>query len=254
MFLIRASRPLPPRGKGARASGAMTVPYPARSALAAFLGALLLFLVQSIAAKRLLPWFGGAPAVWTTCMLFFQAGLLLAYAYAHGLARLAPRRQRVVHLALLTAAVGLVMAGGVLWPSPITPGDAWKPDPSAPPVRLILSLLVASVGLPYLALGTTGPLVQAWWSRMRPGASPYRLFALSNLGSLLGLLAYPVALEPTLSVTEQGWLWSAGFLVFAAAMASCALPLGGLPARRERDGSVPTPRPTRGVYVRWFCL
>src|SRR6266536_843363 len=124
---------------------------PARFGIAVFLGAFLLFQVQLILAKRLLPWFGGAPAVWTTCMLFFQVALLLGYAYAHALARAAPRRQRDAHLALLAA----------------------------------------SAGVPYLVVADTGPLVQSWFARVRPGASPYRLFALSNLGSLLGLLSYP---------------------------------------------------------------
>ena len=232
----------------------MRIPFSARSGLAVFLGALLLFLVQSIVAKRLLPWFGGAPAVWTTCMLFFQAGLLLAYAYAHALCRLAPRRQRDVHLALLGAAVLLLGRYALGWPSPITPDETWKPDPAAAPVPLIVSLLAASVGIPYLALGATGPLVQSWWSRLRPGIAPYRLFALSNLGSLLGLLAYPLILEPTLSVLDQGWVWTAGFVFFAVAMASCAWPLAALPAIPPSPARALAARPTRGRHLLWFCL
>src|SRR6266536_6565878 len=164
---------------------------PARFGIAVFLGAFLLFQVQLILAKRLLPWFGGAPAVWTTCMLFFQVALLLGYAYAHALARAAPRRQRDAHLALLAAALLLLAVRAAAWPSPLTPGEEWKPDPAAGPVPLILALLAASAGVPYLVVADTGPLVQSWFARVRPGASPYRLFALSNLGSLLGLLSYP---------------------------------------------------------------
>src|SRR5260221_12238584 len=114
---------------------------PARFALAIFLGAFLLFQVQFILAKRLLPWFGGAPGVWTACMLFFQVLLLAGYGYAHGLTRWAPRRQRDVHLALLAAALLLLLFRARSGPSPRTPGDAWSPDAGASPVLSILRTL-----------------------------------------------------------------------------------------------------------------
>src|SRR5260221_9587581 len=191
----------------------------ARFATAIGLGAFLLFQVQFILAKRLLPWFGGVPAVWTTCLLFFQVALLLGYLYAHALGRLPRRRQRDVHLAFLAAALVLLATRAGSWPSPLTPGDGWKPDPVAAPLPHLLWLLSASVGLPYLVLASTGPLLQSWFARLFPERSLYRLFALSNLGSLLGLLSYPFAVEPWLSVAGQGWVWAAGVLVFAAGSA-----------------------------------
>jgi hypothetical protein len=191
------------------------------------LGAFQLFLVQFILGKQLLPWFGGAPAVWTTCMLFFQVLLLGGYGYAHLLSsRAAPTRQRDIHLAMIGLAVVLLLARALLWPSPISPSDAWKPAPEASPILAILGLLGFTVGPPFLVLAATGPLLQSWYARALPGASPYRLYALSNLGSLLGLLAYPFLLEPALPIAGQGWVWSLGFFAFAAACAACAVAAG----------------------------
>ncbi|HSB60812.1 MAG TPA: fused MFS/spermidine synthase, partial [Vicinamibacteria bacterium] len=139
------------------------------------------------------------------------------------------------------------------WPSPLTPGGEWKPDPAASPAPLILALLAAGVGLPYLALAGTGPLVQSWFARLRPGASPYRLFALSNLGSLVGLLAYPFAVEPSLPVVAQGWWWTAGFALFAVAMGSCAFAVGRAPGRAaSAPEEAAPPAPIR--YLLWFGL
>lgn len=200
-------------------------------AVAVFTSAFLLFQVQFIAARHLLPWFGGTPSVWTTCMLFFQVVLLAGYAYAHAssaFAASAPRaarRARTVHAALLLLALGLlalrvVLTGGG---SPLAPDLAWKPtDPSAP-VGRILAILGVTVGLPYLALAATGPLLQAWFAAWRPGVSPYRLYALSNLGSLLGLLTYPPLVEPLLTLGGQGRLWAGGFALFVTACLGVAL-------------------------------
>jgi len=161
-----------------------------------FLSAFLLFEVQLILAKRILPWFGGAPAVWTTCMLFFQLLLLAGYAYAHGLAaHLSPTAQRRLHLALIAVSLGLLALLWSAWGNPILPDADWKPQDSALPVWRILVLLGASVGLPFFLLAATNPLLQAWFSRAHPGTPPWRLYALSNLGSLLGLLGYPFLLE-----------------------------------------------------------
>lgn len=226
-------------------------------------GACLLFQVQFILGKQVLPWFGGAPAVWTTCMLFFQLLLLLGYGYAHLLGRAAPAQQRTIHLAALALASVLLIARVSLWPSPITPSDAWKPGPGDNPATAILGLLLFTIGPPYLVLSATGPLLQSWYARVFPGASPYRLYALSNLGSLLGLLSYPFALEPALAVAGQGWVWSAGFLAFAACCAGAAVlagrapplprsPLGHVrPGRRGPKDSRP-PGPRRQVL--WFTL
>ena len=190
-------------------------------ALTIFLSAFLLFQIQPLIGKAILPWFGGAPAVWTTCMLFFQLLLLGGYAYAHALAsHFTPRAQRRVHVALLAVALAGLALAMFFWKSPILPGPGWKPSDPESPVLRILALLLACVGLPYFLLATTGPLLQAWFARERPGVSPYRLYALSNTGSLLALLTYPFVVEPKLTLHAQALAWAGGFVLFAA---GCAL-------------------------------
>lgn len=171
-----------------------------------FLSAFLLFQIQPLIAKLILPWFGGSSAVWTTCMLFFQLLLLAGYLYSHLTNRLSPRAQALVHAALLAVAVVSL---------PILPREAWRPAGDEEPVGRILVLLASSVGVQYFLLATTTPLVQSWYFRERQGAMPYRLFALSNLGSMLALLTYPVAVEPWLPNRVQAWTWSAMFALFA---------------------------------------
>jgi len=172
-----------------------------------FVSAFLLFQVQPLISKAILPWFGGSPAVWTTCMLFFQVLLFCGYAYAHAVTRIAtPRTQLGLHLLLLAAALLFL---------PILPSADWKPVDGSQPTWRILSLLLATVGLPYFLLSTTGPLVQAWFARSFAGQSPYRLYALSNIGSLLALLSFPFVFEPVLELGSLAWMWSAGFVVFA---------------------------------------
>jgi len=181
--------------------------------LTIFWGAFLLFLVQPLIARFILPWFGGGPAVWTACMLFFQVMLLAGYAYAHcSISWLRPRQQVMLHLALLALAVCLL---------PIAPGEAWKPVGNGNPTGHILWLLLACIGLPYLVLAATGPLLQAWFSRSHPGVSPYRLYALSNIGSLLALFAYPFGIEPHLTRQTQSLGWSAGLAGYALLAAWC---------------------------------
>ncbi len=222
------------------------------------MGACLLFQVQFILGKQILPWFGGAPAVWTTCMLFFQLLLLAGYGYAHVVGRNPePLRQRNIHLVALALATALLLVHVALWPSPITPSDAWKPGPDDVPSLAILGLLLFTIGLPYLVLSATGPLLQSWYARCFPGASPYRLYALSNLGSLLGLLSYPFVLEPLLSVTSQGWVWSGGFMVFALGCASTAVLVGRtapLPAPTHASATADGPAPNRAARTLWFFL
>jgi hypothetical protein len=186
-------------------------------ALTIFTGAFLLFLVQPLIGKYILPWFGGAPAVWTTCMLFFQMLLLGGYAYAHVSARwLKPRAQALLHLALLLAALALL---------PITPADSWKPGDAADPTLRILGLLLASIGLPYFVLAATSPLMQHWFSRTNPGVSPFRLYALSNVGSMLALLSFPFYFETQFTRTWQARLWGWGLVVYAVSCGLCALKL-----------------------------
>ena len=177
-------------------------------ALTIFLSAFLLFQVQPLIAKTILAWFGGTASVWTTCMLFFQFVLLGGYLYAHFvIAKLKPRQQAWLHGALLALAVFTL---------PVTPNPAWKPTGTENPTVQILYLLGATVGLPYLLCSTTGPLVQAWYARAHRGGKPYRLFALSNFGSMLALLSYPFLVEPYLSARSQAMIWSGGFCLFAA--------------------------------------
>ena len=179
-----------------------------------FLSALLLFQVQPIIAKHILPWFGGTPAVWTTCMVFFQVALLGGYAYAHASIRLlTPRKQAVLHGLLLAGCLALL---------PAIPAEAWKPIGGQSEIPRILALLAVTIGGPYLILAANGPLLQAWFSREFPKASPYRLYALSNVGSLLALLSYPLLLEPRLSLRWQEYSWSGLFVLFAGACGFCA--------------------------------
>src|ERR1041384_4000679 len=186
-------------------------------ALTIFTGAFLLFQVQPLIGKYILPWFGGAPAVWTTCLLFFQVVLLGGYAYAHFTARwLKPRAQVILHLALLAAALALL---------PITPSDTWKPAGPEHPGLRILALLSVSLGLPYFVLSSTGPLMQQWFSRENPGASPYRLYALSNFGSLLALLSYPFYFETHFTRKAQATFWAGGLVVYVICAAVCAMRL-----------------------------
>src|SRR3954471_5631987 len=182
-------------------------------ALTIFTGAFLLFQVQPLIGKFILPWFGGGPGVWTTCMLFFQIVLLAGYAYAHLLSqKLHPRFQAVVHLALIVAALALL---------PIVPSDSWKPRGSENPTFYILLLLTVSVGLPYFVLSTTGPLIQQWFTRANAGRSPYRLYALSNLGSLLALISYPIYFESHFTRKTQATLWAFGLAAYGISCALC---------------------------------
>ncbi len=181
-----------------------------------FLSAFLLFQIQPMIAKYILPWFGGTPAVWSTTLLFFQALLTGGYAYAYGLiGKVGRRKQGQVHLTLIAVALALLLVTALTWTSPITPGASWKPQSVAFPVIDIFKILAVSVGMPYFLLATNSPLMQAWFSRDYAARSPYRLYALSNVGSLLALITYPVFVEPMLALSSQGWLWSIGFAVFA---------------------------------------
>lgn len=194
-----------------------------------FLSAYLLFQVQLIIAKFILPWFGGAPAVWTTCMLVFQLLLLAGYGYAHAVQK--AHSQETLHIALVGASVLLLAMLALVWKTPILPGSWWKPRTVDWPVGQIIRLLLVAIGLPFLVLSTTGPLLQRWFAR--GGTSPYRLYSVSNLGSMLGLLAYPFLVEPALSLRAQAWMWSAGYLVFAAGVVFCARARRGVPDSAE---------------------
>jgi SAM-dependent methyltransferase len=201
-----------------------------------FLSAFLLFLVQPIVARQILPWFGGAAAVWTTCLVFFQSVLLAGYAYCDLLARrLAPRAQVRWHVALLVASLAAL---------PIIPAAHWKPAGGENPLWLIIGLLAATVGPPYFLLSTTSPLLQVWFARAHPERSPYRLFALSNLASVLALVGYPFVLAPLAPTRVQAIGWSLGYAAFVIVCAAA----GWASLRRARSAqlvlAVPVPERT----------
>ncbi|WAR44279.1 fused MFS/spermidine synthase [Methylomonas rapida] len=184
-------------------------------AFTSFWGAYLLFQLEPLIGKFILPWFGGSPAVWITCMLFFQVLLLAGYAYAHlNLEHFPVRRQGVLHAAFLLLA---------LFTLPVTPEQSFKPDSSEQPTLNILLLLLSSIGLPFFILSTTSPLLQAWIVRINPYRSPYTLYALSNFGSLLALLSYPFVFEPYFKLGQQTLGWSAGFVIYVLLSAGIAL-------------------------------
>lgn len=187
--------------------------------LAMFLSALLLFLVQPMFAKMALPLLGGTPAVWNTCMVFYQAVLLAGYAYAHWSAQfLGVRRQALLHLALLAAVLAVL---------PIEAARGWTPPAAGNPVPWLLMLLAVSVGLPFFVLSATAPMLQKWFAQTpHPAApDPYFLYGASNLGSMAALLSYPVLVEPYLRLARQSWAWAGGYLLFALLLALCALVL-----------------------------
>jgi spermidine synthase len=222
---------------------ASILPY----ALTIFLSAFLLFLVQPIIAKQILPWFGGSSAVWTTALVFFQTTLLAGYAYADLTQRLGLRRQALLHVALL--ALSLVTL-------PILASAAWKPQGDEAPILRILLLLTATIGLPYFLLSTTTPLLQAWYWRRFSSAVPYRLFALSNFASLLALLGFPVLFEPWFTLPQLGWAWSGLYALFVIVCAGTAW----LSLRAAGDAAPPQanaaagPAPGAALQARWFVL
>ncbi|MDR3576896.1 MAG: hypothetical protein P4L50_23770 [Anaerolineaceae bacterium] len=178
-------------------------------ALSIFFSAFLLFQVQPMISRYILPFFGGSTSVWSTVELFFQVFLTGGYAYAAWLVRrFSTKRQVWLHVGILAASLLVVAALGRSWPSPVTPDASWKPASVDSPITDIFKLLAAAVGLPYFLLATNSPLMQAWFHRSQPGRSPYWLYALSNIGSLLGLLAYPFLIEPNLTLRTQGWVWT----------------------------------------------
>ena len=220
--------------------------------LTIFASAFLLFVVQPIIAKQILPWFGGSAAVWTTCLVFFQTVLLAGYAYADIVVRtLRIRQQALLHIALLATSVLAL---------PIVPGVVWKPTGAENPAAMILGLLTVTLGLPYFLLSTTSPLVQAWFARRHPDRNPYRLFALSNFASLLALVSYPFVIEPWIATRTQAYIWSIGYAVFALLCAATAWQ-GRVAAATSTLGATPSHAteadaraPTLARHVLWCAL
>jgi len=230
-------------------------------AISVFLSAFLLFQVQPMIGKFILPWFGGTPAVWSTALLFFQVLLTGGYAYAYWLIdRIKDARQGRLHIGLTALALIVLAALAFQWSSPVTPPSALKPADVASPILDIFKLLLISVGLPYFILASNGPLMQAWFSRRFPQGSYARLYSLSNLGSLLGLLAYPTLLEPNLSLKNQGWVWSGGFFLFGLLIIGIAASAQHWPTTllsTPASDSVPvvsTGRPAASLMSLWIAL
>ncbi len=214
------------------------------------LGAFLLFLVQPMAARFILPWFGGGPTVWSTCLLFFQTALLAGYSYAHFTRRLSLRRQAQLHVALLALAMLTL---------PIAPSVAWKPTDASAPAARILLLLAATLGAPYCILAATAPLMQDWFARGGSGGVPYRLYAWSNLGSLVALLAYPLVVEPFLPVHAQAVVWSILFVAFCGVCGWTAVRLiaAARAGANHADGVEPDAEGSRaaaGDIAMWVVL
>ena len=201
-------------------------------AVAIFLSAFLLFQVQPLIAKIILPWFGGSAAVWSAAMLFFQLVLLAGYAYAHILIRyLRAKSQTAVHIALLAISCTLL---------PILPSTGWQPSEAGDPTFRILALLAATIGLPYFLLASTTPLLQAWYVRQSGSGMPYRLFALSNFGSMLALISFPFVVEPKLTSHQQAYTWSALYVLFAVWCGYAAY-AGGTGVKSAVDAVIPDP-------------
>ena len=222
----------------------------ARYGSVTFLSASLLFLVQPLFAREILPWFGGAQSVWTTCLVCFQVLLLCGYLYAHWGRRLGIRRQAILHLALLILSLTLL---------PVVAAPAWKPTGTESPTWQLTGLLMTAVGGPYLLLASTAPLLHDWFGRQQPGQSPYPLYAVSNAGSLLALLAYPALVEPLFPVSSQATLWSAAYVTFVIACAWTALGVARAGAGAS-DNPVAgesgdrSPSPSRPDLVLWLAL
>jgi hypothetical protein len=198
------------------------------------------FQVQPILAKQILPWFGGSAAVWTTSLLFFQVVLFLGYGYAHLLGRLTPERQRLMHGCLLVVSLAWL---------PVTPSASWKPVGDEDPLPRILGLLATTVGLPYFVLSATTPLLQLWLTQRR-NALPWRFYAVSNVASLVALLAYPLVIEPLMPTRLQALGWSA---LYAGFLALCGLVIG----RRASITPVTvqaTVHPPVADRLRWLVL
>jgi hypothetical protein len=209
-----------------------------------------LFLVQPMVAKMVLPLLGGVPAVWTTSILFFQATLLLGYGYAHfSIDRLGPRRQAALQL-------GLVLVPLLVLPIALPGG--WTPPADSSPLPWLLAVLALSAGLPFFVVSSTGPMLQRWFASTshRGARDPYFLFAASNLGSLLGLLAYPLIVERTLSLHDQARLWAAGYILLILLTVACAVtvwrtaPVGA----PEQAVAAPAEPVDRARRVRWLVL
>lgn len=211
-------------------------------AVTLFVSSALLFWVQPMFAKMVLPMLGGTPGVWNTCMVFFQASLLAGYIYAHAAtAWLGVRRQAALHVGLLLLPLSAL---------PIAVSIGWSPPVEENPIPWLLALLLVSVGLPFFVISASAPMLQKWFANTgHPAAKdPYFLYRASNLGSMLGLLAYPVLLEPTLRLAEQSWLWSWGYGLLVLLTLCCAVILWRGPVSATHSLSFGASHDSQGAW------
>ena len=227
-------------------------------AISIFISAFLLFQIQPMISKFILPWFGGAPAVWSTSQLFFQVLLTGGYAYAYWLiGKLKARNQGIIHLSMLVLSLGFLAANVIIWQSPITPNISWRPDSVNNPILHVIRILAMAVGIPFFLLATNSTLMQSWFIRDYPNKNPYRFYALSNFGSLLALISYPFLVEPNLILQLQAKLWSGGYVIFALLAA-----FGAAKSFTRKPAVVPKadaytenpPTPTLFVRILWVLL
>ena len=211
-----------------------------------FLSAFLLFQVQPLMGRYILPWFGGTPAVWSVCLLFFQCILLAGYGYAHWVGSLkSAKAQATIHISLLAASLFLL---------PVAPdAEFWKPSGAGNPQAQILLLLLATVGGPYFLLSSTTPLLQRWFS-LRQTSAGWRLYALSNFGSFLALFSYPFLLEPYARLFTQSWIWSGLYIGFVAICAVTAWQVRGAAAVTREEEAEPVERPSAMTVLFWLSL
>lgn len=222
-------------------------------AITIFLGAYLLFQVQPIIGKYILPWFGGTSFVWISSLLFFQILLLAGYLYSFLLTRLELKTQIYIHLTLILLVIGVNVITFLHWSSPITPGIEWKLPDSVSPVLQVLGILFISVGFTYFLLSTTSTLLQHWFGTVHTEKSPYSLYALSNTGSLLGIISYPFIIEPLLPIKTQGTFWSIAFIICAILLGMCCI-LTLKYGISKTSKTLPPTHITIKSYLSWFSL
>jgi hypothetical protein len=238
-------------------------------AVTLFVSASLLFMVQPMVGRMILPLLGGSPAAWNTCMVFFQAMLLLGYLYAHKLTnRFAPRSQVGMHMAVLGVTILIFVLAVTFSPnhSPIAVVRGLAPQNTPYPMFGVLTLLFVAIGVPFFAVSTSAPLLQRWFAYTGHSAArdPYFLYAASNAGSLLALLGYPLVLEPSLRLIEQAWMWAGGFILLTGLITLCGRQLVGASIQSAKSPgrvqpampapSDPGPAPSWGQRLRWIGL
>jgi hypothetical protein len=229
-------------------------------ALAVFLSSFLLFQIQPLISKYILPWFGGTTSVWSASLLFFQILLTGGYAYAYWLNRLRSRRwQRIIHLGILGGSLFILGFSALIWEAPILPTGSWRSFEIEFPLWGIFKILFVAVGVPYFLLATNSTLMQSWFHRRFPNRDPYWLYALSNVGSLVGLLSYPLLLESAFTLRSQAFVWSGGFVIFVIIF--CVHAWRNLRTEESQPAILPPSRPVVGAkteskfrYLTWLGL